>query len=109
MRKPYFISATKLGVEFDANPSTNEQVMISECSRQSNGNTENTATKIVQNTKMSEEGPAKTSYGYTEKLATVPSTNISVCTTIPDDGPSKKKPIQTEIRRKDLKVYVRQN
>ena len=54
---------------------------------------------------MSEEVPAKTSYGCTEKIITVPFTNISVhtdysrtipstniseCTTVPDDGPSKR-------------------
>ena len=76
---------------------------------------------------MSEEVPAKTSYGRTEKFTTVPSTNISVhtdysrtisstniseCTTVPNDGPSKKKKKKKksrQIRRKDLKVYMRQN
>ena len=104
LHKPYFIGTTKLGVEFDGNPSTNEQVMISEHSKQSSSNTENTATENCGRMEMSEV-PAKTSYGHTEKFTTVPSTNISghtdysrtitstnisECTTIPDDGPSKK-------------------
>ena len=59
LHKPYFIATTQLGVESECNPSTNEQLLISECNIHCSTNTESPATRNSGSTVMSKEGPAK--------------------------------------------------